>query len=48
MHTPLAGPQTPRTELPRVSTVLIGADSDNTSSNSLGWVADLKTGPSSP
>jgi Protein of unknown function (DUF3047) len=42
------GPQTPRSELPRVSTVLIGADSDNTASSSLGWVADLQTAPSAP
>ena len=33
---------------PRLSTVLIGADSDNTASNSLGWVADLQTAPSTP
>ena len=42
------GAQTPRGELPRVSTVLIGADSDNTASNSLGWVADLQVAPLSP
>jgi len=42
------GAQTPRSELPRVSTVLIGADSDNTASRSLGWVADLDTAPSRP
>jgi Protein of unknown function (DUF3047) len=36
------------TSPPPVSTVLIGADSDNTASNSLGWVADLQTAPSSP
>jgi Protein of unknown function (DUF3047) len=36
------GPQTPRSELPKVSAVLIGADSDNTASRSLGWVADLR------
>ncbi|MBU4181590.1 MAG: DUF3047 domain-containing protein [Gammaproteobacteria bacterium] len=29
-------------EVPRVSTVLIGADSDNTASTSTGWVADLR------
>ena len=29
-------------EVPRVSTVLIGADSDNTASASTGWVADLR------
>lgn len=38
------GPQTPRSELPRVSTVLIGADSDNTASQSSGWVAELRWG----
>ncbi|MEZ5706078.1 MAG: DUF3047 domain-containing protein [Burkholderiaceae bacterium] len=35
------GAQTPRTELPRVTAVLIGADSDNTASRSTAWVADL-------
>ncbi len=35
------GAQTPRSELPPVNTVLIGADSDNTASQSLGWLADL-------
>ena len=30
-------------EVPRVSTVLIGADSDNTASRSSGWVADLRS-----
>ena len=35
------GAQTPRAELPPVVTVLIGADSDNTASRSLGWVAEL-------
>lgn len=33
---------------PRMSTVLIGADSDNTASNSLGWVADLQVAPTGP
>jgi Protein of unknown function (DUF3047) len=42
------GAQTPRDRVPYVSTVLIGADSDNTASNSLGWVTDLQTAPSSP
>lgn len=37
------GAQTPRDQLPRVRTVLIGADSDNTASRSSGWVADLRT-----
>ena len=36
------GPQTSRSELPKVSAVLIGADSDNTASRSSGWVADLR------
>lgn len=36
------GAQTPRAALPPVITVLIGADSDNTASRSLGWVADLR------
>jgi hypothetical protein len=34
--------------LPRMSTVLIGADSDNTASSSLGWVADLQVAPAGP
>jgi hypothetical protein len=42
------GAQTPRTGAPTVSTVLIGADSDNTASRSLGWVAELQTAPSNP
>ena len=42
------GAQTPRTGVPTVSTVLIGADSDNTASRSLGWVAELQTAPSNP
>jgi hypothetical protein len=42
------GAQTPRSELPKVSTVLIGADSDNTGSASSGWVAELRTAPSKP
>ena len=33
---------------PRASTVLIGADSDNTASHSTGWVTDLQTAPSNP
>ena len=36
------GAQTPREALPPITTVLIGADSDNTASQSLGWVADLR------
>jgi hypothetical protein len=36
------GAQAPRRALPPVSTVLIGADSDNTASRSTGWVADLQ------
>lgn len=34
--------------VPPLRTVLIGADSDNTASRSSGWVADLRTAPSSP
>jgi Protein of unknown function (DUF3047) len=34
--------------VPPLRTVLIGADSDNTASRSSGWVADLRTGTSSP
>jgi len=39
------GAQTPREAVPPVSAVLIGADSDNTASRSLGWVADVRTAP---
>ena len=35
-------------DTPRVSSVLIGADSDNTASHSSGWVADLRWAPGSP
>ena len=42
------GAQTPRGELPRVATVLIGADSDNTASRSSGWVAELRWGSAGP
>ena len=42
------GAQTPREALPKVTTVLIGADSDNTASQSSGWVAELRTAPSAP
>lgn len=38
----------PGATTPAVRAVLIGADSDNTASRSSGWVADLRTGPSSP
>jgi hypothetical protein len=38
----------PGAAVPRVRTVLVGADSDNTASRSLGWVADLQTTPSAP
>jgi hypothetical protein len=36
------GRQTPRHETPPLTTVLIGADSDNTGTQSVGWVADLQ------
>jgi hypothetical protein len=39
------GALTPRAELPPLTTVLIGADSDNTASHSIGWVADLRWAP---
>jgi hypothetical protein len=42
------GAQTPRDSVPSVSAVLIGADSDNTASRSLGWVADLRAAPAGP
>jgi hypothetical protein len=40
-----AGRHTPRAEVPRIRTVLIGADSDNTGTQSIGWVADLQGMP---
>ncbi|MBA4260754.1 MAG: hypothetical protein C0443_01670 [Comamonadaceae bacterium] len=36
------------TDTPRVSTMLIGADSDNTASRSSGWVADVRWAPGAP
>jgi hypothetical protein len=39
------GAQTPSAALPPVTTVLIGADSDNTASHSTGWVADIRWKP---
>lgn len=42
------GAQTPRDQLPPVTTVLIGADSDNTASRSSGWVADLRWAGAGP
>ncbi|MGM9426156.1 DUF3047 domain-containing protein [Hydrogenophaga sp. MI9] len=42
------GAQTPRGELPKVATVLLGADSDNTASQSTGWVTELRWGVSNP
>ena len=39
------GAQTPTADVPPVTTVLIGADSDNTASKSTGWVADLRWAP---
>ena len=42
------GAQTPREALPRISTVLIGADSDNTASHSTGWVAGLRWADGAP
>lgn len=39
------GAKTPRDALPPITTVLISADSDNTASQSLGWVADLRWRP---
>lgn len=39
------GAQTPRAALPEVTTVLIGADSDNTASRSLGWLSNLRWAP---
>jgi regulator of extracellular matrix RemA (YlzA/DUF370 family) len=34
--------QSPDATLPRITRIVIGADSDNTGSKSLGWVADLR------
>lgn len=42
------GAQTPLTGVPKVGTVLVGADSDNTASRSIGWVADLRWGAAGP
>lgn len=42
------GAQTPRADLPLVTHVLIGADSDNTAGHSVGWVAELQVGPPKP
>ena len=42
------GAQTPREAVPPVSAVLIGADSDNTASRSLGWVTDVRAVPRQP
>lgn len=39
------GKATPAAQAPRVHTVLIGADSDNTGSRSQGWVASLSWHP---
>lgn len=38
------GATTPPAQLPAITTVLLGADSDNTASTSLGWVADVRWG----
>lgn len=37
-----AGHQTPSSEAPRIQAVLIGADSDNTGTQSLGWVSEVQ------
>ena len=37
-----AGRQTPRAEAPAVTAVVLGADSDNTATKSIGWVTDLR------
>lgn len=37
-----AARQTPRAEVPRITAVVIGADSDNTATQSTGWIADLQ------
>lgn len=39
------GKSTPRADLPPVSSVLVGADSDNTASRSTGWIAGLRWTP---
>jgi hypothetical protein len=43
-----AARQTPRSEVPHIRSVLIGADSDNTATKSTGWVSDLRWAASSP
>lgn len=40
-----AGAETPTTDLPAVTQVVIGADSDNTGSRSTGWIRGLRWGP---
>lgn len=42
------GQATPRTAVPVVTRVLIGADSDNTVSTSRGWIAGLRWTPDAP
>ncbi len=45
---PAAGPAQMPSQVPPVTRVLLGADSDNTGSTSLGWVADLRWLPRPP
>lgn len=42
------GTSSPGEAVPPIATVLVGADSDNTASNSSGWVADLRWAMSAP
>jgi hypothetical protein len=42
------GKETPLSEVPGVISVVIGADSDNTASQSTGWIADLQWTPRTP
>ena len=39
------GSETPRAELPAVTQVVIGADSDNTASRSTGWIQGIRWAP---
>lgn len=42
------GRQTPREALPAITSLLLGADSDNTASTSTGWVSDLRWAAATP
>lgn len=42
------GRETPLTDVPWVTSVVVGADSDNTASRSTAWIADLQWAPPAP